>query len=148
MNKATARLFLIALVFLTFTACGNQPVSAPSGSVITVNPSSFSYTALVSAGSDTSTQGTASTTFYITVVDSSGVPLNNTKLNIWLATATNYMQFYDGDTAQGTSFSATTDSFGTYTLTLAFEAGGGINYTNSIDISSGTAYQTIAISVH
>jgi hypothetical protein len=148
MNKVTARLLFIGLLLLTCAACGpNKGISAPSGSTIAINPTTISYTAVVSAGSDTSSQGWQSTSFLITLTDSNGDPVNNATLHITFDTLNDYIQFYDGEATTGYPFDATTDAYGTYSLRFDFEAGGGLTYSGNIEVSSGTAYNSVPISV-
>jgi len=128
---------------LILWGCGGN--SAPSGSVITVNPSSNTVT-------DGSTDVSSHTLFYtISLVNSSGVPLGHTRISISFIWANpdviNVVQLFDGNTPRKSPFDAETDDFGVYILRLDFQSGGGLKYNADVEVRSGASFAKSTLTV-
>lgn len=123
--------------------CGGN--SAPSGSAITVNPSSNTVT-------DASAEVSSHTLFYtISLVDSTGKPLGDTRISISFVWAnpdvTNVVQLFDGTTSKKSPFEAETDDFGAYILRLDFQSGGGLKYLGNLEVRSGASVGSSTLTV-
>jgi hypothetical protein len=128
---------------LILWGCGGG--SAPSGSVITVNPSSNTVT-------DGSTEPSSHTLFYtISLVDSTGKPLGHTRISLSFVWANpdvyNVVQLFDGTTPKKSPFDAETDDFGVYILRLDFQSGGGLKYTGNLEVRSGASFGSSTLTV-
>ena len=139
---------LIIILALLASCGGNSSngFSAPDGSTIVINPGDFTVT---DAGSTTTTR---THYFSIVVKDSSGAPLNKAKINIFFPWAVPnppaVVQLYDGSTAVNSPFDAFTDSFGVYNLRFDYQSGGGLAYFGNLEVRSGTAFQSIIITIN
>jgi hypothetical protein len=123
--------------------CGGN--SAPSGSVITVNPSSNTIT-------DGSTDVSSHTLFYtISLVDAVGKPLGHTRISVSFVWANpdvyNVVQLFDGTTPKKSPFEVETDDFGVFILRLDFQSGGGLSYTGNIEVRSGSSVGSSTLTV-
>lgn len=133
---------LLPLLFFFIVNCGGaKNPAAPSGSVITINPSSFELT---TASTLPVTYRTAY--FTITVYQDSAKtkPMDNIKITIDHVFASPaeryYIEFYNGGERVESPFSATTDNYGTYVLRVDFMSGGGAAYKGDINVRSGSAF--------
>ncbi len=138
---------ILPVFMLMVIGCGtddNDCSSAPSGSVITINPSDFTWT-------DTTSSITWNThPFTISVKDRNGNPMNKTRISIYFPLAVPLypnVQLYNGSTAVNSPFSACTDNYGVYQLRFDYQAGGGLDYFGDLEVRSGDAFQDITITV-
>ncbi len=134
-------LLLPLMLFFIVNCGGAKNPAAPSGSVITINPSSFELTT-------GSTLPVTYRTAYFTITvyqDSAKTkPLDNIKItidHIFASPAERYyIQFYhDGERVES-PFTVNTDSYGTYTLRVDFMSGGGVAFKGDINVRSGSAF--------
>ncbi len=112
-----------------------------SGSII------FSKGGIAITGPEAITDASSSTSvdsvfFNIVVTNQNGVPLND--VDIWITypwavpNPANRVQLYDGDIPKDTPMSVKTDSNGTYILRMDYVRGGGVEYTGTIQVTSGS----------
>ena len=129
--------------FVIWSGCGGS-YEAPVGSTITIT------------GPESITDGSPSTStdsafFTIVVKNQSGVPLDD--VQIWItypwaipspAAAT---QLYDGEDPQDSPMKVETDSNGAFNLRMDYLRGGGIEYTGTIQVTSGSVVGTADFAV-
>lgn len=138
---------LIAGLLLLWGCSKVDSFTAPSGSTITVNPSSITET--ISA--DTTHNLT------VTILDANGKPLNGAEVFITgpfavPRTVARY-QFYRDIGAVNpvnSGFTGKTDEFGNYSFSIVVPAtvGGAANiFTDSINVRSGSAFTTISLTL-
>ena len=145
---------IVLLCLIALAGCGGGGgVSAPTGSTITINPATISVTDLSSSvrWSDPCPKVTA------IVANSDGQRLGDIKISIFSQfgtppkpdPTTNYVvQLFNQDgTAVSSPFDAKTDNMGTYTFTYCYQSGGGVKFTDSLEIRSSGAYQKVAVSI-
>lgn len=130
---------------LSFWGCGSSSFTAPSGSTITVNPSTVSK----NISADTTQNIT------VTVKDSNGNPLNGAEVFIsgpFAAprTVTRYQFYRDtgGNNPVNSGFTGKTDKFGNYYFSIIIpeSVGGSHNvFTDNIEFSAGAAYASITL---
>ena len=137
-------------LFLSLWGCGKtDSITAPSGSTITVNPSSVSITGPIS--------GDVIQNFRVSIKDKIGNPLNNAQLFIFgmaaaPRTPTRY-QFYrevNANTAVDSGYTASTNSFGVYEFSIKIPAsvnGSSNSVTDQIEISSGDAFVSVTVTL-
>jgi hypothetical protein len=117
---------------------GQDTVTAPPDSAITINPD----TTTVTDGNEDSWWHTQFFTIY--VQDSDGNPLGNVKITIsypWaVPDPAGVVQLYDGSTPVKSPFDAKTDDFGVYYLRFDYMSGGGLAYYGDLEVRSGSAY--------
>jgi hypothetical protein len=133
-------LLLLLLFLISFSGCGD-PVSAPPGSTITINPSSATI--------DDATISPSWYTQYftITVKDSAGTLLGNIKITISYAwtvipdvpDSSGVVQLYKGTDLVNSPFDAETDDFGIYNLRMDYQSGG-LDYKGNLEVRSGSAF--------
>ena len=139
---------LIIAGLLSLWGCSKvDSFTAPSGSTITVNPTSISET--ISA--DTTHN------FTVTVFDVNGKPINGAEVFITGAfaaprTVVRYQFYRDvgAVTSVNSGFSGKTDEFGNYYFSIVVPAtvGGAANvFTDTIDVRSGAAFISISITL-
>lgn len=134
-----ARFLLLISFILMINGCGEgDTVTAPYGSVIQVQPDSFTVTSGLAP--------TYSETYFtITVVDEFGDPMNNVELFIdyvWAVPdpGTGYVILYDNNAAVNSPMKVFTDDSGSYHLRVDF-LHGGLEYSGDIQIISAGAEQ-------
>ena len=139
---------LLIAGLLSFWGCGKvDSFTAPSGSTITVNPSAISE----SISADTTHNLT------VTVLDADGKPLNGAEVFIsgaFAAPRSNARyQFYRataGTDPVNSGFTGKTDGFGNYYFSIIVPATVGSSpnaFTDTIDISSGSAFASVSITL-
>ncbi len=138
-------LFILTSLFI-LSACGNSGGNqAPATATITVSPTEFEL-------SDGTATATWSTHFFsIVVKDAQGRPLNDVDLDIsyvWaVPNSAGYVQLYDGNTPVDSPMEATTDEHGQYHLRFDFQSGGGLVYSASLEVRSGSLFGSADFSV-
>ncbi|MEK6725301.1 MAG: hypothetical protein AABY54_01940 [Deltaproteobacteria bacterium] len=138
---------LLIAGLLSLWGCSSGSFTAPSGSTMTVNPSSISE----SISADTTHN------FTVTVSDADGKPLNGAEVFITGAfaaprTVARYQFYRDvgAVTSVNSGFSGKTDEFGNYYFSIVVPAtvGGAANvFTDTIDVRSGAAFISISITL-
>lgn len=139
---------LVIAALLSLWGCGQSgSFTAPSGSTITVNPSSTS----ASISADTTYN------FTVTVLDANGIPLNGAEVFITGAfaaprTVARYQFYRDlgGVNSINSGFTGQTDEFGNYNFSIVVPAavGGAANvFTDTIDVRSGSAFISISLTL-
>ncbi|MBT9169063.1 MAG: hypothetical protein DDT19_02415 [Syntrophomonadaceae bacterium] len=154
LNKGGLRgLFLSAVCCLLLTVfllgCGGAGGgSAPPGSTITINPTSFTLR-------DERAQYTTQN-FIIIVRDSEDNLISRARITISHIYAAPYrrgpdgsfcVQFYDGSTPVNSPLTVETDVFGVYNLRVDFY-GSDCSHEGDLDVFSGSAYVASAITVN
>ena len=141
-NKIIIGLCLIGSFFI-WSGCGGN-YAAPEGSTITITGPD----AITDASSSTSTD---SAFFTIVVKNPSDVPLDDVKIWITYSWAVpspaNLVQLYDGATPKDSPMSVQTDSNGAFNLRMDYQRGGGLDYTGTLQISSGPVVGTAEFAV-
>lgn len=138
--KKTYLLLPLSLFFLINCGGAKNP-AAPSGAVITINPSSFELTT-------GSTLPITYRTAYFTITvyqDSANTkPMSDIKITIDHVFASPaeryYIQFYNDGERVDSPLSVTTDNYGTYVLRVDFMSGGGVAFKGDINVRSGSAF--------
>lgn len=137
-------IFILGLI--SILGCGKgESFTAPSGSTITINPSSVSVT------DGSSTASTHSQPFTITVLDSNGKPMNDTEISIFFQWAVpdiaGVVQLYDGSTPKNSPFTAVTDENGVYNLRFDYQSGGGLSYKGDLEVRSASAFAKATVEI-
>lgn len=131
-------------LILAIAGCSGDKITAPTGSTISINPPSLPVT-------DTNTASTHTEYFTITVKDDKGNPVQSAEVSISLPVAfpdpLGYAQLYDGSTQKSSPFTATTNADGVYYLRVDYRSGVGVSFTSNLEIRSGSAFASAAISV-
>ncbi len=138
---------LLIVGLLSFLGCGSASFTAPSGSTITVNPSTVSKNISADTTQD----------FTVTVKDSNGKPLNGAEVFITgpfaaPRTVARY-QFYrktGGSDPVNSGFTGKTDVFGNYYFSIIIpeSVGGAHNvFTDNIEFNSGGAYASVSLTL-
>ncbi len=128
--------------FVIWYGCGSP--DAPETSTITIT------------GPESITDGSASTStdsafFLIVVKNRSGVPLDD--VEIWITypwaipSPAAAVQLYDDDDPEDSPMKVKTDSNGAYNLRMDYLRGGGIEYTGTIQVTSGAVVGTAEFDV-
>ena len=129
--------------FFIWSGCGGS-YEAPAGSTITIT------------GIDTITDSNSSTVidstiFHIAATAPNSDPLNDVEISItypWaIPSPAGAVQLYDGDDPEDSPMKVETDSYGTYNLRIDYQRGGGVEYTGTIQVTSGSAVGTAEFSV-
>ncbi len=136
----------VGLLFIVPGCGGGDDIEdAPVDATITINPSES--TVSDSAGFTT----THSEYFNIVVEDANGFLLRNIRLTISFVWAVpdvyGVVQFYHGGSPVDSPFNALTDDDGAYLLRMDFDSGGGLAYTATLQVTSGSAYASAEFEV-
>lgn len=132
---------ILLITVLTYSGCDpGSSLTAPSGTVITVDPDAYTFT-----------DGRGSITedykdFTILVEDLNGNEMNNIELYIdspFVRMAEEYIWFEVNDVKVFDAISPTTDGAGGYQLRVGYKSGLGITYTAVVEILSGSAEHAI-----
>jgi hypothetical protein len=146
--KKTYLLLPLSLFFLINCGGAKNP-AAPSGSVITINPSSF---ALTTASTLPITYRTAYFTITVYQDSANTKPMSDIKITIDHVFASPaeryYIQFYNDGERVDSPLSVTTDNYGTYVLRVDFMSGGGVAFTGDINVRSGSAFINATFAVN
>jgi len=128
--------------FFIWAGCGDT--DAPETSTITITgPES------IADGSPLTSTDTA--IFLIVVKNQSGVPLDN--VEIWITypwaipSPASLVQLYDGDDPEDSPMKVETDSNGAFNLRMDYLRGGGVEYTGTIQVTSGAVVGTADFAV-
>ncbi len=129
----------VGLLFIVPGCGGGDDIEdAQPTDTITINPS----TSTVSDGTPLTT--THIQYFHILVTGANGFPLRNIELTIefWLAVPDEYgfVQFYHEGSPVDSPFNVLTDDNGAYILRMDFDSGGGLEYSGTLQVISGSAY--------
>jgi len=130
--------------FFIWAGCGGS-YEAPEGSTITITGSEE----IIDASSPPSVVDTAF--FLIVVKNQSGVPLDD--VEIWITypwavpSPAGAVQLYDGDDLEDSPMKVETDSNGAYNLRMDYLRGGGVEYTGTIQVTSGSVVGTAEFAV-
>ncbi|GBE06797.1 hypothetical protein BMS3Abin10_02454 [bacterium BMS3Abin10] len=126
---------LTGLILFSFLAvlssCGGGAVDAPVGTVISIDPSTYSGDGIIDQ------------TFTVTVKDENGVPLNDVIVYI-SSSSTNILLYDSSGDPTGSTMNAGTDANGVYNLNTYIYGG---DYTAQLEFRSGSAYESVSISV-
>lgn len=129
--------------FFIWAGCGNS--DAPETSTITITGSEE----IIDASPPPSTVDTAF--FLIVVKNQSGVPLDD--VEIWITypwaipSPAGAVQLYDGDDPEDSPMKVETDSNGAFNLRMDYLRGGGVEYTGTIQVTSGSVVGTAEFAV-
>jgi hypothetical protein len=141
-KKIILYLALISIFVIPFGCGGGGESSedAPAEATMTINPEEIKVT-------DGSLKVTKHTEYYhITVKDARGNPLKNVELRINFIWAVpdvyGVVQFYKGNNPVNTPLNVLTDEDGTYILKFTFESGGGYEYSGTLDVTSGSLFES------
>jgi hypothetical protein len=131
-------------ILFILSGCGGG-VEAPEGATITTSTDSITVTV-----TDTSSHWHKES-IVITVKDANGIPLKDVVLRISYVWAIpdyyGLVQFYSDGTPVDSPFYAETDEEGNFVLELGFLAGGGLEYSGDIHITSGSASANVEFKV-
>lgn len=138
------QLLAAIVLILAIAGCSGDKITAPTGSAVSINPVSMTVT-------DTNPSATHTQYFTITIKDEKGNPVQNAEVSISLPLAVpdplGYAQLYDGSTQKSSPFTATTNADGVYYLRVDYLSGVGVSFTSNLEIRSGSAFASAAISV-
>lgn len=136
---------IILVMLIPMGGCGkSDSVTAPSGSIITINPTDLTIT------DSSETVRTWTAYFTITVTDDSGNPMNDTDVSIffpWAVPQGAVVQLYDGTTPKNSPFTAKTDENGVYNLRFDYMSGGGLDYFGDLEVRSGSSFTSTAVTI-
>ena len=138
------QLLVTIFLILAIAGCSGDKITAPTGSVVSINPLSMSV-------SDTNPSATHTQYFTITINDEKDNPVQNAEVSISLPVAIpdplGYAQLYDGSTPKNSPFIATTNADGVYYLRVDYLSGGGTSFTSNLEIRSGSAFASATLTV-
>jgi len=139
------QLLAAIVLILAIAGCSGDKITAPTGSAVSINPLSMSV-------SDTHTASSTHTQYFtIAIKDEKGNPVQNAEVSISLPLAfpdpLGYAQLYDGSTPKNSPFTATTNADGVYYLRVDYLSGGGVSFTDNLEIRSGSAFASATITV-
>ncbi len=146
LKRLLPAVFVLISLFL-LSACGSNSGGNPATalSTLTINPSDSTITDARAA------QYTSTQFFTITVIDERSRPLSDVTLGIsyiWAApNAAGLVQLYDGNTQVDSPFEAQTDEYGQYHLRVDFQSGAGLEYSASIQVTSGVKFTSATFAV-
>lgn len=139
---------LVIVGLFLFWGCSAGSFTAPSGSTITMNPSSVTITSL---------SGDVIQNFSVTVKDKDGKLSNKAQLFISGQAAApripSRYQFYrgvNGNTPVDGGFTAETDNFGIYNFSIKIPAlvdGTTNSFKDNIEITSGGAFVSVSVTL-
>ena len=135
----------VGLLFIVPGCAGDYDIqNAPADATITINPSEFTL-------SDATGSAWHTQYFHIAVKDANGFAFENIRLKIafiWaVPDSSGLVQFYHGGSTVDSPFYALTDGNGAYTLRMDFLSGGGSVYSGTLQVTSGSAYDSADFSV-
>ncbi len=159
MRRGYFLLFAICSLFVAVMlwgcgSLGEECVTAPPDSTITISPDSMTTTCTEDpeVEGDECEVATWHTVFFsIYVQDSNGTPIGNACITIsypWaVPDSTGVVQLYDDSTPVNSPFDAETDDFGVYHLRFDYLLGGGFTYNGDLEVRSGSAYAKATVDV-